>query len=233
MVTLAIGVVVLVLVLWLAGQVSNLNPKLLLQRATQAGGALALVSGIGLVATGRFMAGAPLIFFGLSMVGWLPQATGLLNRTRRTPGQVSRVRTALVEMELDHDTGTMRGTVVAGAMAGRALDTLSRADLLALLASADSQSASVLEAYLDRREPGWREDSEVDSAAGRRSAPTTGAMTEEEAYEILGLAPGADAEAISRAHRALMKRLHPDQGGTNWLAARINEAKDVLMRRHR
>ncbi len=58
-------------------------------------------------------------------------------------------------------------------------------------------------------------------------------MTDEEAYQILGLQPGADADAVKVAHRTLMKRMHPDQGGSTWLAAKINQAKDVLLKDHR
>jgi DnaJ-class molecular chaperone len=83
---------------------------------------------------------------------------------------------------------------------------------------------------LDRREPGWREYEERGAGAGSTAA---GKMSEEEAYQILGLQPGASTEEISRAHRSLIKKLHPDQGGTTYLASRINEAKDVLLRRHR
>jgi hypothetical protein len=90
----------------------------------------------------------------------------------------------------------------------------------------------LLAAYLDRRYPRWREGVEQDPAVGRRTPPPAGKMTEQEACQILGLQPGASAEDVARAHRTLIKKLHPDQGGSTYLAARVNEAKDVLLRRH-
>jgi DnaJ domain len=90
----------------------------------------------------------------------------------------------------------------------------------------------LLASYLDRRYPRWREHVHDDAAAGRRSPPPSGKMSEQEAYQILGLQAGASADEIGRAHRGLIKKLHPDQGGSTYLAARVNEAKDVLLRRH-
>src|SRR5205823_647465 len=141
-------------------------------------------------------------------------------------GSSSTVETPFVRMSLDHDTGHMTGTVLRGRFAGLRLEELGRADLLALLRECraeDEESARLVEAYLDRADPDWHEDfagAQGGSTSG--SAPPRGStdVTVEEAYEILGLAPGADAEAIRTAHRRLMKQLHPDHGGTDYLATK-------------
>jgi hypothetical protein len=129
----------------------------------------------------------------------------------------------------------MTGRVLGGAYAGKSLDDISDLDLPKLYreVAIDPESRALLEAYLDRRVPGWREDFEGDAAAGSRRAAETGPMTDEEAYQILGLAPGTDESEIRSAHRRLMMKVHPDQGGSTFLAAKINEAKDRLLGRHR
>ncbi len=147
-------------------------------------------------------------------------------------GRVSTARSAMLEMRLDHDSGVMTGAVLAGTYAGRSLDMLSRPECISLageLRRDDPEGVALLETYLDRRFAGWREADQGDAQAGRR--PGAGAMTRREAYETLGLAEGASAEEIVSAHRALMKKLHPDRGGSTGLAARVNQAKDVLMHR--
>ena len=184
---------------------------------------------------GRLEIAIPLGLTGLGLLGWVPLEHPRVRRPHaEEPGQASRVRAAFVEMELDHDSGAMRGRILAGRHEGVALDALDVPTLLGLLPEIDEESRALLVAYLDRREPSWREHAQGDAAAGPgRASRSSGKMTEEEAYQILGLQPGASAEDISRAHRTLMKKLHPDQGGSTYLAARVNEAKDVLLRRHR
>jgi hypothetical protein len=170
----------------------------------------------------------------LALLGLWPLSRPFGGRTQKSPGQVSRVRSAFLEMELDHDSGAMRGRILAGKHEGVTLDALDVATLVGLLPDIDQESQALLAAYLDRRVPGWREHAQANTATGQGSAPhATGPMTQQEAYQVLGLQPGANDAEISRAHRTLMKKLHPDQGGSTYLAARVNEAKDILLRRHR
>lgn len=230
--TLIFGIAALVLFLVAARYYSTANPQKVAVVVRKGGGfGLLAIAGY-LTVTGRFYAAVPLAYLGATLLDWIPSPAGLGKRMRRTPGQVSKVRSQFVEMELDHDSGAMHGRILAGQYENVPLDALDRPTLLSLLGGFDAESRALLEAYLDRREPGWREDIEEDASAGSRESPRSGPMTEEEALQILGLEPGAGAFEIRRAHRTLMKKLHPDQGGSTYLAARVNEAKEVLLRRH-
>jgi DnaJ-domain-containing protein 1 len=229
-----LGVVALFLLLWAASAFIKADPKQVARVLRWGGGGGALLLAGFLMFRGQIGIAIPLGAFGLGLLGWTsfwPAAFGA--RTQRSTGQVSRVQTAFLEMELDHDTGRMYGRVLAGRYQDASLDALDRAALMKLLGEIDDDSRDLLAAYLDRREPGWREHAQDHAGPGSGTRPSSGKMTEEEAYQILGLRLGASTEEIRRAHRSLIKKLHPDQGGTTYLAARINEAKDVLLRRHR
>jgi hypothetical protein len=231
---LIFGVVVLVLLLWAANVFAKADTRKLVRILRPAGGFGALALAVFLGARGELAVAVPLGFAGLSLLGWLPFGpAGFGQRTSKTPRQTSRVRSAFLEMELDHDTGAMRGRILAGPYEGVTLDALDLATLVGLLGNIDDESRALLAAYLDRREPHWRAHAEGDAAAGQGAPARAGKMTPEEAYQILGVEPGASAAEIGRAHRTLMKKLHPDQGGSTYLAARVNEAKDILLRRHR
>ncbi len=183
----------------------------------------------GHVEVALLLLGGGLYLFNLAGRATVPPVRGASRST------VSRVRSATIEMELDLGTGAMQGTVLAGPQQGRRLDAMSPAECEALYQAcraSDPEGAQLLEAYLDRRFPGWREAGEGDADARRRRARHANGMSEEEAYQVLGLARGAARDEVVRAHRALMKRFHPDQGGSTDLAARVNEAKEVLTRRH-
>ncbi|TNC10255.1 molecular chaperone DnaJ [Methylobacterium terricola] len=244
MIALGLGVLVLVGLSWLGRHYATANPATIARVIRQAGGWLALAAAAFLFLRGRFdMAGA-LGLGGAWLLGWrqgspLPFGLGRAMPWRQgaaSPGATSRVRSAMLEMELDHASGAMRGTVLAGSLAGQGLDGLPLPRLTALLAecrAGDPDGARLLEAYLDRRFAGWRVDAQADRDPRPGGAAQPGPMTEEEAYQILGLQRGAPLEEVRRAHRTLMKRLHPDQGGSDYLAARVNAAKDFLLNRHR
>ena len=146
------------------------------------------------------------------------------------PDQTSDIDTAYLRMSLDHASGAMDGLVLAGAFKGRRLSELSPSQLLDLLGElriGDADSAALLESYLDALHAGWRQ-AEAQTEDGARTTPGA-EMTRDEAYRVLGLKPGASDDEILKAWRALMKRNHPDQGGSPYLAAKINQAKDVLI----
>ncbi|HEX2215177.1 MAG TPA: DnaJ domain-containing protein [Xanthobacteraceae bacterium] len=231
--TVLLGIAVLALVLWGLHKLAKANPRQLATGVKTAGGVGALAGAALLTVRGQLGLAIPLGVAGLALLGWWPgMPAGYGQRWNKTSGQVSRVRTAFIEMELSHDTGAMQGRILAGTYEGATLDALNIPTLTRLLGDIDDESRALLAAYLDRRDPRWRENADAGAAAGSMGAAGGGPMTPEEAYQVLGLQPGASAHDIARAHRNLMKKLHPDQGGSTYLAARVNQAKDVLLRRH-
>ena len=236
--TLFIGLLALMLAVWLLKSFARSDPRALIKIGRTAGGIVALAGAAFLGVRGQVLLAVPLGVTGLSLLGlqeWLPPAIRPYAWPfgQKSSGQVSRVRSNFIEMTLDHDTGAMTGMIVAGRLKGTSLDTLELSVLLGLLGEFDEESSNLLAAYLDRRHPRWRENVDDGATAGRRGPTRSGKMSEEEAYQILGLRPGASADEIGRAHRSLMMKLHPDHGGSTYLAARVNEAKAVLLRRHR
>lgn len=191
-----------------------------------------------LLATGRLGPAMALGAFLLPVaVRWRAIAQRFRAARGPTGGQTSRVETIYLRMTLDHDSGAMTGEVLRGAFAGRSLSSLGPEALAALLdecRASDIQSVQVLEAWLDRQDPDWRARAEQNGRAGAdRSGANgpNGVMTREEAAEILGVAPDAAPELVKDAHRRLMMKVHPDHGGSNYLAAKINQAKDRLLDR--
>jgi hypothetical protein len=197
-----------------------------------------------LVVLGAIAVGGMLVFGLRFLPSLLPELfglaglviTGLIARALRNrpsggfsspgAGRRTEVRTTFLQAWIDHGTGDVGGTVLTGRFSGRTLDRLTDSELLDLHqeCTGDADSLRVLEAYLDRR-------LNVDWRTARHQAPRgpRADMTRDEALAVLGLAEGATEEEIKAAHRRLIRRTHPDAGGTADLAARINRAKDVLL----
>ncbi len=243
-----LGIALLVLVVVLSRWFASANPsslaKWLKWGFIAAGGTATIFLGV----TGK----AQLAFIPLALTGlpWLMSrmAAGRGN-PHPTQGGRSDVETPHLRMTLDHDSGEMDGVVLQGRYAGRRLEDLSEPQLLDLLdecAADDEQSRRLLETYLDRTlgadwraRTGERSQRQAGSSSaggggqrgwGRKPAGRA-PMSRDEAYEILGLEPGAGEDEIKEAHRTLMLKLHPDHGGSNYLAAKINQAKELLLGR--
>ncbi len=175
----------------------------------------------------RGVIGIPLIILGVS---WWRR-----NRSKRpissAEGQKSTVRSANLEMELDHDTGEMDGTILTGRLKGVRLSSLSGEEILSLYFGfrSDTDSISLLESFLDRYYPDWRDRVDSDAFRNRNNTSVFDNMTRKEAYQILGLEPNASQEENYQAWRRLIKGVHPDSGGSDFLAEKINTARDILL----
>lgn len=227
--TLVAIVVAVVAWVWLRNQPASQRNAAILK--------LALLVGIGIVVVLAVTGRLHLVFAGLAFLYPLLRGGlgGMAGGAQAKSGNQSHVSSDILEMTLDHDSGNMSGRIIKGPMEGRDLSDLSESEFLELLRycrAQDEDSARLLESYLDRRfGDSWRQDDEAASegteSGGNGNAG--GPLTESEALDILGLEPGASRDEIIKAHRRMMQKLHPDHGGSNYLAARINEAKECLL----
>lgn len=232
------GIAIAALLWWLAQVYSRSDAAALAKAVKVVAGIAAIGAAVVLAGKGQF--GMALLTGGIGAwaLGW--SGLDLPGFLRRSPGgmagRFSRIRTAMIEMDIDHATGAMDGMVLAGGLAGRRFSSLDRAGLGGLheeCGTLDPDGMALLEEYLDRRFAGWREYAQGDRDTRTRVHAHAGVMTKEEAYQVLGLQPGASLDEVQKAYRTLMKKLHPDQGGTAYLAARVNQARETLLSRHR
>ena len=197
-----------------------------------------------LVLTGRahwltavFAAILPFLRGLMTLLGSIPLLKRMLAgmdaaKSRDVPsgGQTSTVQSKYIRMTLNHDSGDVSGEILAGRFKGSKLDQLDLETLLQLLRECanDEESVALLQAYLER-EYGDSWQQQAGAQGQQQSYTATGEMSREEALQILGLAAGAGETEIIEAHRRLMQKLHPDRGGSAYLAAKINLAKDTLL----
>lgn len=232
---LFLGVLLLVALLFAMRWAVRTDPAFLARAVKVAGAILLGVAVFYLLLSGRAALLSTLAMFGIPvalmwrrrMAATRPAYGG------RAPGAGGRsnLETAWLSVTLEHDSGAMEGAVKRGRFAGRPLSSLTVEELVALLGEcdADVDSASVIEAYLDRLHgAGWRR-SKPSSGDAAADPAEKGGMTRDEAYAVLGLQPGASENEVRAAYHRLMKKLHPDQGGSDYLAARLNQARDLLL----
>ena len=204
-------------------------------------GICAIIILLGLAVTGKMhwifaavAAAVPLIRRLFGLISYLPLLRGFLRRSNASAqgfssSRPSSIETRFLRVTLDPVSGSLFGEVKQGLYQGRKLQDLSSQELSELLKEytrTDPQSAQLLSAYLARS--GYA-GSHGQHGTGKSSASSHGSMTRQEAYAILGLNEGASKKEILEAHRRLIQKLHPDRGGNDYLAAKINQAKQTLL----
>jgi hypothetical protein len=235
---IAVAIIAWLLIRWFI----RTPPKQVVASAKRVGLAVAVLGLAFLAITGRlnwiFVAGAALLPFlkkGFVLLRYLPLVRGLFGGVataanlggKRNP--FSTLETRFLRVSLDISTGNLDGEVLDGAFEGQFLSKMSLEQLLNLFkeCSADPRSAALLAAYLDRHHGGWRAQT---SGSGPSEPTTNQGMSAAEAHDILGLEPDASDDDITQAHRRLIHKLHPDRGGSTYLATKINQAKDFLLK---
>ncbi|HEY7607996.1 MAG TPA: hypothetical protein VIF14_02110 [Alphaproteobacteria bacterium] len=193
--------------------------------------AVSVVVGIYFLATGRpNYALVPAFGVLVGLLGWLIDAA-----LRPRKPNTSRVNTRFLRLTLDHRTGQVTGDIVDGPFLHRRIESLrvdELVDLFVYYKREDEPSARLIEAYLDRTSPTWRARYGPDGAPKQDAYTASGAggpMSKSEALRLLGLQLGATADEVRAAHRRKLQEHHPDRGGDPDMAARINQARDVLL----
>jgi len=226
---LILGLAALAIALLAMRAFTRANPVIVARRLRLGAGVASLLAGGVLFMRGLAPVAVPLAMFGSWLI-WGSTSGPWGGSVPKSSGQTSSIVTDHLEMELDHDTGEMRGRVLKGLFKDRDIESLTPTDMALLWQDCrqnDAKSAQLIEAYLDRVHPSWQEDVARGESA-MRGGPD-GRMSVAEALEILGLKSGSSDEDIRRAHRELMLKMHPDRGGSTYLAAKINEAKEVAL----
>lgn len=235
------GIVVLAVLFLLLQLFIKADPKRLAQVIRIVGGLALGVFGLLISLRGFYFLGGPVAFYGFVMAargfGWqgmpglgLP---GLGPMSGPSGGQSSGVSTRWLDMKLDHDSGAMDGLIKWGVFRGRRLSELDQDEALELLREVrieDPDSERLVEAFMDRTWPDWRDDGE-DEPSGGTGRKGGGPMTVAEALDILELEGEPSAEEVRQAYKRQMKKHHPDQGGSDADAARLNQARDILLKR--
>lgn len=231
MASFLVGLVIVVGGWWLVKAFANAQPAKVRGLVRQIGGG-AIIAFAGLMALrGQLNLAMPLFLLGLGLFGQQMAFPAGMPWQRKSAGQRSQVATRMLRMELDHDSGQMEGQVLLGTFKGRQLSSLSLSEAQALhgeCARSGDQSLALLEAWIHRNRSEWRSQWSGGASEGR-AAVSAQKMTRPEALAILGLQDGATSADIRSAHRRLMKTVHPDLGGSDYLAAKINEAKAFLL----
>jgi hypothetical protein len=248
-----VGLLILLSISLLVSWTARQPPGRLKLYFTQAGVVIAIVALVAMVFTGRlhwlFAAVGVVLPIIMRLMPLLRRAVTAQSTTKAQRGSSrsqsrsssssnssrrSKVETRFLRMSLDYITGDMRGIVLRGTYQDRHLSELSLRQLRHLqeeYSRRDAESAALLKAYIDRMHGTTQQTQNAGAEQTKPDSAPHHGMTRDEAYEILGLKSGVDAQAVTEAHRRLMQKLHPDRGGTNYLAAKINQAKDLLLER--